>query len=218
MAEGILWFIDENPDQRRTFADKLSKLFPSFEVKPIAPLRSLTDYFRMILDDADTRCVIIDNILSNKGTAKYLGISVAVELRSVDPNMPIYILTNYPESDDLVQDGWSVEDVISKGDLTKLRSPQAEAVKARMARRMGGHSQLVNERAQRINDLLKKSADGVITNSELNEYRALQLEPNTVLAAIEIPKLIDIEEKRANLHDLIDRLDTLLGVDDEAND
>jgi DNA-binding NarL/FixJ family response regulator len=190
MDKHVIWFIDEDEHELRTFHRQLRSMMPeNIEVVAIFPFPQKEEYLK-ILDAPDTSCLIIDQRLKNTGIAAYTGIELAQYLRGVNKKIPIYILTNFAD-DDFSDGAWSVEEIISKSDLSDEAS--AKTVAARLLRHLSIYQDILAEREQRFNDLLKKSLNDELGGEELEELEALQLERTSTTLASELAQLKELE-------------------------
>ena len=115
--------------------------------------------------------VILDERLDELSGVSYSGLEVAQFLRALRPELPIYIMTNWP--DDLAQseEAGDVEDVISKSDFSQHPSKYS----ARILRATSRYEESLNEKAREFGALIDKKLNGLldITSSErLSELQA----------------------------------------------
>lgn len=198
----VVWLIDEDEHQLRTYRAMLEKAIPSegnIEVKGIKAYPKKVDYLE-VLNDPRTASIIIDQRLKETGEADYTGIELAQFLRSINDKLPIYILTNYPE-DEMANGDWSVEDVISKEEIGK--KDRQQVIVARLLRRISVHQVILGEREQRFRALLKKSLDSELNEKEQDELNELRFARISAIAASE-------EGRRGELEDTFKKMDLLL--------
>ena len=70
----IVWFIDENHDQRVTYEEQLSRIFgKEGEVIAVEPKATMVE-MKDIIDNPKTVSIVIDERLKETGIAQYLGI------------------------------------------------------------------------------------------------------------------------------------------------
>ncbi|WP_440216091.1 hypothetical protein [Chromobacterium piscinae] len=202
-------FIDEDPDQRDTFRQALESCFPKSietpEVIAIAPAPTLAE-MRFIIEDSNVVTVIIDEQLKDSGVAQYFGIELASYFRSANRKIPIYILTSYPESEELDDGEINVEDILSKQDLPKRR----EIVGARILRRINSYIDVIGDREKHFEDLLRKSISGVLNSdeeSELKELTFLRESPYEVSEIIALDEIKSLEEIQSQIDEIKERLE-----------
>ena len=194
MNKPIIWLIDENEDELKTYCRELQQLMPdSIEVKALAPLPRKEDYLTAILDNASTSSVILDQRLKDTGIADYMGIDLARFIRSVNSKLPIYILTNFAqEEQEFAGSRWSVEDIINKADFAD--DEKKLTFKARILRRIGVYTDILKAREERFNLLLRKSLKEELTADELKEFSELDFHRTSTTLASEIPQLQELEK------------------------
>ncbi len=192
-GEPTVWLIDDNEHELRTHRALLEKtLPPNVRVDAILARARLHDYSD-VMSNRDTACIIIDERLKETGVANYQGIELANYLRGINTKIPIYILTNYAEEiDEFADCQWTVEDIISKSDMTVEK--QKKAVVARILRRIDVYQDIIEVRQQRFRSLLKKSLNSELTVDEESELGELQLERSSAILADELLVLRQVNE------------------------
>ena len=211
MNKRIIWLIDENERQSRTYVNQLRMMLPySITVEPIfPPYRQKADYLP-VLDDPETVCFVIDQKLKDTGIATYTGIELAQYLRGINRKIPIYILTNYAQQQDQFVEGeWSVEEIISKGSLCDDR--QSQITKARIIRRIDVYEDILGEREKRFSQLLRKSLNDELNEAELQELEQLQFERTAPTLASEVAELSQLEKLTKINQALLDHLTQTTG-------
>ncbi len=131
----LVLFIDDDEFERRSAFDVLHEIFAdtSILIEAVAPFPTLGDYSSLIAKNA-VAGLIIDEHLDTAGGVNYSGVELAAHLRAIGGNLPIVILTNYPD-DDFAQKGWAVENIFAKSKVIfDPNSPEAQAFKARLSR------------------------------------------------------------------------------------
>lgn len=193
MDKHIIWFIDEDEHQRRTYYRELKRIMPeSIQVEAMAPFRQKEDYLPL-LANSRTAGLIIDQKLKDTGVATYMGIELAQYIRGINPKIPLYILTNFVHEDDEFTGGeWSVEDIIGKDQLND--DEQTRIIQARLLRRIDVYEDILSQREQRFRNLLKKSLHDDFGNEERQELEQLQLERTSVTLASELAELQQLDK------------------------
>lgn len=193
MDKHIIWFIDEDEHQRRTYYRELKRIMPeSIQVEAIAPFRQKEDYLPL-LANSRTAGLIIDQKLKDTGVATYMGIELAQYIRGINPKIPLYILTNFVHEDDEFTGGeWSVEDIIGKDELND--DEQTRIIQARLLRRIDIYEDILSQREQRFRNLLKKSLHDDFGDEERQELEQLQLERTSVTLASELAELQQLDK------------------------
>lgn len=190
-----MWFIDENENQLRTYTRKLTRMMQpeGIQIKPIFPPYRTKEEYISVLNDPETVCIVIDQRLKDTGEATYTGIELAQYLRGINKKLPIYILTNFAgEKEEFAGGEWSVEDIIQKDTLNDEK--QAFIIKARILRHINIYEDILNERAKRFNELLRKSLYEELDELELQELEELQFERTAPTLAKEFPELKKLEQ------------------------
>ncbi len=194
MDKRIIWLIDENENELKTYCRDLKNLMPdSVQIEGMIPLPRKEDYLSPMLENTSTATVIIDQRLKDTGIADYMGIDLARFIRSVNSKLPIYILTNYAqEEQEFAGSRWSVEDIINKADFTD--DEKKLTLKARFLRRINVYSDVLEERERKFNQLLRKSLKEELTADELKEFSELDFHRTSTTLASEISQLQELEE------------------------
>ena len=171
-----VYFIDDDDIERRSGTDVLKEIFQdtTISIEGIAPLPALADYSKMVARNA-VAALILDQKLNTAVAVPYSGAELAAHLRAIGSNIPIVILTNYPE--EVASRGWAVECIIQKKHI--LHDPTAapaQEFKARLSRQVELAASLVGERERRFHDLLVKSLKKPLTADEDKELGVLESE------------------------------------------
>lgn len=198
-------FIDDDEYERRSSTDVLNEIFKgtSIHVEALKPLPTLADYTGLVSKKI-AAALIVDERLNTAGGVSYTGVELAAHLRAIGGNLPIVILTNFPE-DDFNKQGWAVENIVAKKRvLNDPASPEAQAFKARLSRQIEIAGIVLAEREQRFHDLLIKSLKETLTPAEEKELGLLEVERILPVQAEEMPdsKTLQktIEELKAKLN------------------
>ncbi len=204
MDKRILWFIDDDESELKTYRRELQSLMPDdVHIKAILPLPNMTDCSSKILSEKNTASIIIDEKLKKKGHAAYWGIDLAKFLRSIDSKVPIYILTNYVDDEEFEGNKWSVEYIIDKKDL--LDTKKACVIQARLIRHMNVYKDILGEREQRFSELLRKSLNDTLTSDEMNELDELDFKRQSPILASELEQLKELEDLVEKHKDVMDQ-------------
>lgn len=204
MTKSVI-FIDDDEYERRSSTDVLNEIFKgtSIHVEALKPLPTLADYTGLVSKKI-AAALIVDERLNTAGGVSYTGVELAAHLRAIGGNLPIVILTNFPE-DDFNKQGWAVESIVAKKRvLNDPASPEAQAFKARLSRQIEIAGTVLAEREQRFHDLLIKSLKETLTPAEEKELGLLEVERILPVQAEEMPdsKTLQktIEELKAKLN------------------
>lgn len=168
--KSTILYIDEEEKALKAYGRRLKEIAgDDIEVDAIMPCPSLDEMAANIATYENLASIIIDNRLSAAGTADYLGIELARRIRQVDDLIPIYILTN--NTNDVSEDLGNVEDVLSKGDLSKPK--HRETIALRLKRRIGKYQQILGDREKTFERLLRRRYEGNLTDDEQKELSEL---------------------------------------------
>lgn len=195
-----IYFVDEDEDQRETYSLMLQECFPQDSQSPqvigVEPRPELSD-MRFLVEERDVVTVVLDEQLKDSGVAKYFGIELAEYLRGLSKKLPIYILTSYPQSEELLEGEMKVEDILNKQDLPVRK----DIVGARILRRIDNYLDVSTDREARFESLLRKSFSESLTDGELTEFselgylRSAPFEVDEIYGAEKMKKLDILEEK-----------------------
>ena len=202
MNKYIIWLIDDIERESTTYSNGLKTDMPQgFQIETICPpYRRIEDY-SVLLENPDTVCIIIDQKLTETGNANYTGIELAQYLRSINQKVPIYILTSYADEKNEFTDGeWSVEIIIPKDSFN------ARTVIARILRHTNVYKDILDGRAKRFKELLKKTLDDSLDEAELEELAELQFGRFAPTLAKEVEELQKLERIAKTTEKLIDSL------------
>lgn len=193
MNDKIIWLIDENKDELRTFQRELSKrLCGNVKIEALDPYSKMQDYVKEILSDDRTVAIIIDQKLKDTGKVHYTGIELAEYLRGIKSKLPIYILTNFPDEDIFSGKELNVEYILDKSDFTD--DAKAKAIAARILRQIDTYTDILSERGRRFKELLEKSMKHKLAKDEYNELEQLKYIRLSPILAIELEKAQKLEQ------------------------
>lgn len=188
--EKIIWFIDNEENQLRTYSRHLERALETWlgedrqvVVRELKAFPHKEQYLK-ILEDPRTVSFLIDQVLKDKGGVDHTGIELAQYLRQIDDIMPIYILTNYPQGDEYAEGEWSVEYIINKRDIGDSEEKR-KVVISRLVRRIRGFNNIRSEREARFRELLRKSLNDELTTSENHELEELEFSRSAATLATE---------------------------------
>ncbi len=198
-----VYFIDDDEHERRSCVDVLKELFQdtSITVESLAPLPVLANYAQLLVEQ-QVAAFILDERLNATGCVIYTGSELAEHLRAIGGNLPIVILTNYPD-DDFTPKEWAVEGIVAKKSVVNdPNSTAAQAFKARVCRQIEISGALFTEREKRYHDLLVKSTTGLSAEEEF-QLSALEAERIAPIAASEREEQQKLDAQIANLKRLL---------------
>lgn len=188
-----IYFVDEDEDQRETYSLMLQECFPkekeSVQVIGIEPKANVGD-MSFLVEDKNVVAIILDEQLKESGVAQYFGIELASYLRSLNKKIPIYILTSFPQSEELIEGEMDVEDILSKQDLATKK----DTVGARILRRIDTYLEVYKSRDIRFELLLRKSIESSLSEKEFIELKELGYLRESVF---EVGEIISQEKLKA---------------------
>lgn len=203
-------FVDENEDQRETYALMLQDCFPKGEGVPkvfgVEPKPHVGD-MSFLVEDPSVVAIILDEQLKESGVAQYYGIELAAYLRTLNNKMPIYILTSFVDSEELLEGEMQVEDILNKQDL----SAKKHVVGARILRRIDSYLEIMGNRNVRFELLLRKSVRGELAEDEKEELKELgylrdsSFEVEEIISEEKLKKLEALEEKISQIESGLSR-------------
>lgn len=210
----LIYYLDDQPSQRQMLEWDLKSLFAgNFAIEGLPLYSDKADYHKY-LDDHGVAGVLVDQRLNETGEiTTYTGLDLAKYLRSLYPEMPIYLVTGFdPDEQIKGADSGSVEAVVLKSEL-RTNTPAAEGFKQRFLRHVGRYQEALTARQKRFRELLGKSVRDEITPEEKAELATLeaarllptQAEDDAVLNKLQsqvgvveqlLQKLRDAEQKK----------------------
>ncbi|HCF6874123.1 TPA: hypothetical protein NII69_000421 [Pseudomonas aeruginosa] len=195
-----IFFVDEDEDQRETYSLMLKECFPKGENSPtvigVEPKARVGD-MSFLVEDPSVAAIVLDEQLKESGVAQYYGIELASYLRGLNKKIPIYILTSFIQSEELLEGEMEVEDILSKQELAAKK----DVVGARILRRIDTYLEIVGNRDIRFESLLRKSIKGELSAEEKDELQELgylrdsSYEVEEIVSKEKLKKLDELEEK-----------------------
>ena len=181
--------VDDNKEQRETNTIRLKlflkQLYSNLEVIDVFPFEKYSDYYGFI-DAEDVITLIIDEKLYNdsqadKAPVDYNGSDLVTFIRERYKYIPIFILTNVPDDQNLLEKINEYEYIFSKKEFT---IKQVEIVQ-RACQRYFEENQ---KELAIFNDLTKKIASGNAETGDNEKLLALQLK-------LHIPLSTDLRDR-----------------------
>jgi hypothetical protein len=212
MGQKIIWLVDENELEIRTSYRALFKMLPkSVKIEVVfPPFSSMTEYNALLLNP-DTVSIIIDQRLKDTGIANYTGIELANYIRSINTKLPIYILTNFSgDFEKFTGRGWSVEDILDKGDFSGADELRKE-ITARIIRRIDVFDDILADREHRFHELLTKSLSQELSDEDFVELRKLQEARVSAVLADEIGRVDELARALEKYKGVINKLEGIHG-------
>lgn len=188
----VLW-IDEEQMALDTYREFFERVFgDEFEIIPEMPLEEIGDMVDRIQKEEYLVALILDQRLKSAGTAKYTGIELADAVRRIYSKIPIYILTNYQDDID-EQDYFQVEYILEKDFMHN--DNYLNALSARVRRHANIYKDIISNREERFDELLRKSVAGTLVGDEIKEFTNLDFSRSKKVIAEEEPWAIKLKQE-----------------------
>lgn len=203
-------YIDDDKQAQETYKDPLQELFgEEFELLDIEPKFELSDMIATLQSYNNIVAYILDEKLNQLGKAGYLGQELAKAIRDLNPKVPIYIFTAFKDEFDSTYGPAEIEYVIAKDELSD--DEMQKSLSSKIRRHHNVFSDVLSQRAKRLDELLVKYLDKNISPQETEEMnqlnlirtKSIDLEESTVLPVLK--EKIDETSKR------LDEIERLLG-------
>ncbi|ONG05075.1 hypothetical protein BXT92_23220 [Klebsiella pneumoniae] len=204
-------YIDDDKQAQETYKDPLQELFgEEFELLDIEPKFELSDMITTLQSYNNIVAYILDEKLNQLGKAGYLGQELAKAIRDLNPKVPIYIFTAFKDEFDSTYGPAEIEYVIAKDELSD--DEMQKSLSSKIRRHHNVFSDVLSQRAKRLDELLVKYLDKNISPQETEEMnqlnlirtKSIDLEESTVLPVLK--EKIDETSKR------LDEIERLLGI------
>ncbi len=195
----VIWLVGGKKADSQEHKRSIEQAEP-LDARLVALRERVEDYTDLATSPLTGAVLISDSIWKKSGRV-YSGADVATYLRTLRPELPIYLLS---DDDEDTGDG-SFDGVISAKELRK----RPEVYTSRLLRAVGRYKLSLDERQQRLQTLLDRQTNGSLTlieGEELDELRAFTERPAQVSVAKQAKRLeFELAEKR----NLVRRLEAL---------
>jgi CheY-like chemotaxis protein len=114
-SEFVILLVEDDPDDACDYKQDIEASI-DVTVISVTPPEELSDLAAMVAE-YDASAVVLDERLQQRSSATYVGIDALEYLRNAVPQLPMYILTNYPHSSELKGRGLLAENLIRKRDF-----------------------------------------------------------------------------------------------------
>jgi len=198
----IVKFIDDDSEDAQLYKEKL-ETDGSLKVELVNPREfpSISDYDKILFDK--TKAIIIDQRIAEYSGVPYDGLEIAEFLRSLNPVIPIFVLTNYEKETEDIDLGWSVEYIIPK---SKFRTKEQVLIHTkRILRAIGRYEDALSDRTKIFKELIDKKVSGKISEKEEKELNKIRSEFERIFSVREAKELDKIEKKEKEL-DALNRI------------
>lgn len=204
----IVWLIEDSENDAEEYKQLLEKA-GDIEVVFVPARPAIADYADL-LSDGRTGAIIIDQRLGDFAGVSYDGIDVAEFLRSLRPELPIFILTNYAD-EELEDQGEAVDFIIDKKTVRR----RAGVYVKRILRSIEHYQAALTDKQRRLKELIDRKLSSGLNEAEEAELQALRADIERPLGL----KIAHIEEIwEAELQAQEDRLTKLEGITQSIRD
>lgn len=202
-------YIDEEPKALRLNSRALQRCVgDEAEVIGVEPVMGIGEMLEKIFSFQNLSAVIIDQKLKAAGTADYFGTELAAAIRGINQKLPVYILTNYAQ--DLDGYDGNIEYVLSKDDLAI--EDKKNAIAKRLRRHLNVFNDLVTEREERFEQLLRKSHSKPLSEDEKLEYQELSFYREKQFLAAELLDSAALNRQLETVEEKLTQIMRKLGI------
>jgi FixJ family two-component response regulator len=163
--------VDDRLDHRTTLKRRLdSELIDDWNSIAIEPFAQVEDYPCWFTEN-DIGVLLLDERLNEQTvTCKYNGHELVEFLRSYMPTFPIFVITSYPDDEELRKKFKDVEAVIER----KVFSKDAADYVPRIIRSAQKYFETFQDELAKLSDLARKVAQGIAGKEDFKELKAIQ--------------------------------------------
>lgn len=198
----IVKLIEDNRDDADLY-QQLLEAAGEIKIEYVPARPSVADYADLAADP-ETGAVIIDERLSEFAGVDYTGLEVAGFLRTLRPELPIYILTNY--ANEIPDDqGESVESIIDK--KTVRKAPKVYVI--RILRAMQQYEVALTDQQRQLKELIDRKLAGELSEVEETELQQLRAAIERPFAPAEIEHERRWEEELQQQRELLEQLEQI---------
>lgn len=198
-------YIDDDKEAQATYKDPLQELFgDDFELLDIEPKFQINDMLTTLQNYNNVVAYILDEKLNVLGQTNYLGQELAKAIRDLNPKVPIYIFTAFKDEFDSTYGPAEIEYVIAKDELSN--DEMQRSLSSKIRRHHNVFSDVLSERAKRLDELLIKFLDETISQEETEEMNQLNLLRTKSIELEESSMVPTLKEK---IHETSQRLDEI---------
>jgi ERCC4-related helicase len=202
-------YIDDDKEAQATYKDPLQDLFgDDFELLDLEPKFELNDMLKTLLNYNNVVAYILDEKLNALGQTNYLGQELAKAIRDLNPKVPIYIFTAFKDEFDSTYGPAEIEYVISKDELSN--DAMQISLSSKIRRHHNVFSDVLSERAKRLDELLIKLLGESITPEETEELNQLNLLRTKSIELEESSIVPNLKEKVQETSQRLDEIERLL--------
>lgn len=202
MSKSIIKLIDDDSEDAKLYKEKLeTDGYLKVELVDPKDFQSVSDYDKILFDTA--MAIIIDQRVAEYSGVPYDGLEIAGFLRSLNPMIPIFVLTNYEKETEDIDLGWSVENIIPK---SKFRTKEQVLIHTkRILRAIGRYEDALSKKSGIFKELIDKKVSGKISEKEEKELNKIRSEFERIFSVREAKELDKIEKKEKEI-DALNRI------------
>ena len=162
--------IDDRLDHRQTLKRGLDlELSGEWQSVDSEPLASLDEYMSW-LSEHDVCVLLLDEKLHEQAAVGYDGHDVVSHLRQILPTFPIFVITAYPDDEELRKKFSDVEEIIPRSAFSR----QTSEFVPRFLRAAQRYLNSFQAELAELSDKSKKIAAGIATLDDINKVEAIQ--------------------------------------------
>lgn len=192
-SKPIIWLVDENPNELGTHSQVLSHAMPEYDVRKFLAPSDKSGVLEALASDL-TSAFLLDQKMRTTGVTNYDGTDLAKFINTVNPRIPVFILTKYPhEWAEFSSSSRYIEDVLDKTHV-RLNTELFERLVARITRRVTVYREDMDARQEKVRSLLRKSLTDELTPEELNSLEDLEVSVKSGMFAAEVAMLKEFGE------------------------
>jgi len=182
--EDIVVYIDDSEEQLELMPKRLAIAFgEGIRIEPLEPACTIVETIEILLKHYHgALAFVFDEKMHDTGKANFDGSDLAIELRDVLTDVPIYILTSFVSDEALSERFAAYDYVIDKGFLNT--TDIAPKLKSALQRNIGRYKVYISKRSEEMHELLEKSVVEELSPEEsekLSELLAWQRKPVHIL-------------------------------------
>ena len=170
--------IDDRAEERKILNDRikheLKKLNITCDIVDFEPLPNIEDYPQWILDNKIDILIVDERLntqkLTNGSYSIFNGHELITYIRKYNIHLPIFVITAYKETNELLSTVGNIDNIISRANFHKY---SAEYIKT-IIRVSNRYFEAYQKEFLQLSQLSEKIAKGTATAQEVDETRALQ--------------------------------------------
>jgi CheY-like chemotaxis protein len=204
----IIYYLDDIPEGRRDLRMQLRALFePDFEVTELPMEQDINRYLGHIHHHPVAAIFIDQNLDESGAITGYTGVKLASLLRTVLPDLPLYLVTAHLIQGELEsEEAGNAEAVVAKTTLL-LDSASSRRFRLQFLRRVGQYEKALSENQRRFRELLPRKLRGELSSDELAQYQSLKSARDLVTEAAEEASTTAMQQKMLEIKKLLSEVE-----------